>query len=197
MSLKWGISEAIGSGGNAGIAGCVQLAAAVRRPPLGPLHQPVKFEGARGWNSPSAEISPLHILPRGKEREREGERSVACGFWRLSSHRRRARRALSPSLSLPLSLFPSLAVAASEDASESALGPKTPHAREMRDIRSTPLHSTPTNVVSFRLPPPFVRSLHAFTFLCTLQLHVSSDDMNCATTSLSLAFAINGHTHTN
>ena len=109
MSLKWGISEALWTVGNAGIAGCVQLAAAVRRPPLGPLHQPVKFEGARGWNSPSAEISPLHILPRGKERER-GVLRVVSG---ASAHTGAARAVPS----LPLSLFLSLAVAASEDAS--------------------------------------------------------------------------------
>ena len=44
-----------------------------KRAPLGPLHQPVKFEGAggrwrgRGWNSPFAEISPLSC-PKGRER---------------------------------------------------------------------------------------------------------------------------------
>ena len=154
MSLKWGIGEAIGSVGNAGIAGCVQLAAAVRRPPLGPLHQPVKFEGARGWNSPSAEISPLHILPRGKEREREGERSVACGFWRLSSHRRRARRALSPSLppTLPLSLSRCCCLRGCERV---GIGAKNT-AREGNE--RYPLHSTPLRLTSFR----FVFLRHSF-----------------------------------
>ena len=130
----------------------------------------------------------LYISCPGEKRERE--RGVcACGFWRLSSHRRRARRALSPSL--PLSLSRCCCLRGCERV---GIGAKNT-AREGNE--RYPLHSTPTNVVSFRLPPPFVRSLHAFTFLCTLQLHVSSDDMNCATTSLSLAFAINGHTHTN
>ena len=130
-----------------GLASCVLPHARVR-PSLRSINLSNLSARAAGIVHPRKYL--VYPAPRGRERERERESVRVCGFWRLSSHRDRARRS-------PLLRPPSLPVAASESEDASRhWGPKTPHAREIRDIHSTPLQSF--RFVFLRRSRPLVRS---------------------------------------
>ena len=102
----------------------------------------------------------LYLAPR-EGREEESVRE--CGFWRLAS----SLSALSQRDRAPPSLLPSCCLGGCKSvASVVALGPKTPHAREIRDIHSAakvalPLLPDPSSVV--RSFAPVARRLWAWT----------------------------------
>ena len=85
----------------------------------------------------------LYLAPR-EGREEESVRE--CGFWRLAS----SLSALSQRDRAPPSLLPSCCLGGCKSvASVVALGPKTPHAREIRDIHSAAKVASPLLPDSF------------------------------------------------